>query len=86
MTCVDYLDGAIKNADLIIEGNKAALNSFGGEHRPCPSSYRPELDGTTELDEEFTNRFQQVIGVLKWSIELWCIDIMTEVRCLSQHL
>ena len=30
--------------------------------------------------------FQQLIGVLRWSIELGRIDIMTEVSCLSQHL
>ena len=38
MTCVEYLCGAIKNVDLILEGNKAYLKSFGGGHRPYPSS------------------------------------------------
>jgi len=31
-----------------------------------------------------TNRFQQLIGILRWSIELGRIDILTEVSCLSQ--
>ena len=32
-----------------------------------------------------TNRYQQLIGVMRWSIELGRIDILTEVSCLSQH-
>jgi len=39
-----------------------------------------------ELNEQLLNRYQQLIGVLRWSIELGRIDIMTEVSCLSQHL
>ena len=44
------------------------------------------MDVTPTLDEEGTNRFQQLIGILRWSIELGRIDILTEVSCLSQHL
>ena len=32
------------------------------------------------------NRYQQLIGVLKWSIELGKIDILAEVSCLYQKL
>ena len=44
------------------------------------------MDITDELDEELTNRFHHLIGVLRCSIELDRIDIITEVSCLSQHL
>ena len=86
ITCVEYLSGYIKNIYSILEGNKAALKSFGGGHCPYPSSYRPELDVTDEFDEELTNRFQNLIGFIRWSIELVRIDIMTEVSCFSQHV
>ena len=43
---------------------------------PYSSSFRPELDVTEELGEELTNRYQKIIGVLKWSIELGSIDIL----------
>ena len=36
MTCIEYLHGAIKNVDLILEGNKAALKSFGDGYCPYP--------------------------------------------------
>ena len=58
--------GAINNVHLILEGNKVALKSFGDVHRPHPSSYSPELDVTNELDEDLTDRFQQLIGVIRW--------------------
>jgi len=44
------------------------------------------VDTTPVLDEESTNRFQQLIGILRWAIELGRIDILTEVSCLLQHL
>ena len=83
MTFIDYLHGAIKNVDYILEGNKSVLKSFGGGHRPYPSLYIPELDVTNELYTESINRFQQIIGFIRWSIELGRIDIMKQVSCLS---
>ena len=66
MTCFEYLHGAIKNVDYIPEGNKADLKSLGGGHRPNPSSYRPELDVNDEFNEDLTNIFEKLIGVLRW--------------------
>ena len=44
------------------------------------------MDIADELYEELTKRFQQLIAVLRWSVELGRIDIMTEVSCVSQRL
>ena len=66
MTCAEYLRGAIKNVDSILEGNKTSLKSFGDGYRSYPFSCRTELDVTYELYAEFINRFQQLIGVLRW--------------------
>lgn len=55
-------------------------------HRPYPSSYRPEIDVSELLSDALINRYQQLIGMLWWSIKLGRIDIQTEVSCLSQHL
>ena len=41
ITCVEYMIGATKNLNFILEGNKSALKSFGDVHRPYPSLYRP---------------------------------------------
>ena len=86
MTCVDYIKGAIKSVNDMLEKDKVAMKMFGDGHRPYPSSYRPELDVSELLSDDLINRYQQLIGMLRWSIELGRIDIQTEVSCLSQHL
>ena len=37
---------------------------------PFPSSYKPELDVTEELDDAMISRFRQLIGILRWAVEL----------------
>jgi hypothetical protein len=54
---------------------------------PFPSSsYRPEVDTTDECNSEQSTRFQNLIGVLRWAVELGRLDVYTEVALLSQHL
>ena len=86
MNCVDYLKGAIENVNNMLQEADSALKNCGDGKRPYPSSYRPEIDVTPELNDDLGNRFQQLIGILRWSIELGRIDIYTEVSCLSQYL
>jgi hypothetical protein len=51
------------------------------------SGYRPELeDVTDELDSELSSRYSQLIGILRWMVELGRIDIYHEVSVLSQYL
>ena len=84
--CVHYLKSAIENVDNLLGVYKTALKNYGNGHIPYSSRFMPELDVTEELGEEQTNRYQQRIGVLRLSIELGRIDILTKVSCLSQHL
>ena len=51
MTFIEYLCGAINNVYSILEGNKASPKSFEDGYITYPSSYRPELEVTNELDE-----------------------------------
>ena len=55
---------------MILEGNKVDLEYFGCGHRPYPSSYSTELDVTDELYADLIKMYQQIIGVIRWSIEL----------------
>lgn len=86
MSCVDYLDGAIKNVNTMLNNDKAALKMFGDSKRPFTQKHRPEIDVSPLLDSDLLSRYQQLIGTLRWAIELDRIDIMTEVSFLSQHL
>ena len=50
------------------------------------TSYRPELDISMFCNSEQTTFYQNLIGVLRWSIELGRIDILYEVSILSQYM
>jgi hypothetical protein len=53
---------------------------------PFNSSYRPELDVSRELDKEETTFYQEMIGILRWTVELGRCDILLEVSLLSSDL
>ena len=50
------------------------------------SGYHPSEDTSRELDTEGIRYFQELIGVLRWAIELDRVDILLEVSLLSTHL
>ena len=60
--------------------NYSARTSF------CPIDYRLELDTTMLCDDGLTNYFQNLIGVLRWIVELGRIDIAFAVSSLSKFL
>ena len=64
--CVDYLKSAIENDDNSLGVDKTALNNDGDGHMPHSSSFRMELYVTEELGEELANRYQEIIGVMRW--------------------
>ena len=51
---------------------------------PFPSGYKPKLDVTSELNDHLTSRYLQLMGILRWAIELGCVDMFVEVSQLSQ--
>ena len=48
-------------------------------------NFEPELDQTRELNEDETTFFQELIGMLRWAIEIGHVDILMEVSLLSQY-
>ena len=64
MACVDYIKGAIVNANNILGTDKVAMKMFCDGHRPHPSSCRPEMDVSELLSDTLINRYQQLIGML----------------------
>ncbi len=53
---------------------------------PLSSGYRPELDVSVILDDDFTNWYQWLIGILSWAVELGRCDIHFSVAVLAQYL
>jgi hypothetical protein len=84
MSSEKYIKAAIANV-------KAKLDKSGQRlptrcTTPLQSGYRPEVDATAELKIDGIRYYQELIGILRWSIELGRIDIATEVSMLSTHL
>jgi hypothetical protein len=52
---------------------------------PFPTGYKPDIDVTDELSPELASRYMQLIGILRWAVEIGRIDIYLEVSLLSQY-
>ena len=89
LTCEDYVKSAVSNIDkmLIDDGQEKGLSIYGkkGSSRPFPIGYRAECDVSPELNDKMASRYLQLIGILRWAVELGRIDIYTEISVLSQH-
>ena len=46
----------------------------------------PSKDVTREMDAEGLHTYQELIGILRWAIEIGRIDILLEVSLLSSHM
>ena len=79
----------VKNSILVVEqlltdnGEGYVLKS--NVRNPFPTGYKPELDVTEELDQKLASRYMQLIGILRWAMEIGRIDIFLEVSLLSQY-
>ena len=49
-------------------------------------SYDAEMDCTAELKSEGIQQYQEIIGSLRWAVELGRVDILLETALLSKHL
>jgi hypothetical protein len=89
LTCEDYVKSAINNVEkmLLEDGQDKGLAIYGKKSasRPFPINYRAECDVSNELTPNMASRYLQLIGILRWAVELGRIDIYTEVSVLSQH-
>jgi hypothetical protein len=84
MSADNYVAAAVKNVETELAKNQEKLSSKAD----CVISpaYRPELDVSPLLDAEQANYYQNLIGVLRWAVELGQIDIFIAVSLLSQYL
>jgi hypothetical protein len=71
---------------MMMDGVRFRPTNKTSEHPFSTSKYRPELDFTEYCNDEQTQLFQSLIGILRWLCEIGRIDILTEVSTLSHHL
>jgi hypothetical protein len=86
MSGKDYVKNSVKICKDLLAGDGKTLKSGRNAEHPMAKTYRPELDVTPELVPELSSRYQQLIGILRWAVELGRVDILVEVSMLSSHL
>ena len=91
--------GSGKYVKNLITQVKEMLSEDGLALRPIPKSntaqekigplhtdYKPELDTSPLLEARLHSRYQQIIGGLRWAVELGRVDINVDVAIMSQYL
>jgi hypothetical protein len=86
MSSQDYTKAIIANLEerLAKKSSNAKLPSKGVK-TPIASMYVPEFDLSEELRGNDITMFQELIGELRWAIEIGRVDIHTEVCILSAY-
>ncbi len=82
-TC-QYVQAAVRN----VEDHLAKTGEKLPYKAPTPLScrYYLEIDVSPELGDTDSSYFYSPVGVLRWIVELGCVDIDVEVSMMSSHL
>ena len=83
MSAHDYLQQACKTVRELTE--KEGRRWISKRKNVMIEAYRPECDVSNLLGDELSTRYMQLIGILRWGVELGRIDIITEVTMLSSY-
>jgi hypothetical protein len=81
-----YVKASVENVEAKLKSLKKGLRTRKQSTTPFISTYKPELDVSPELKHEGHRYYQELIGVLRWAIELGRLDILLEVSLLSAFL
>ena len=84
MSFQKYVKAAINNVEEVLGRTNQSLPAKCGT--PLKSGYRPELDTSQELKQDGLQRYQELIGMLRWAVELGRVDILLETALMSTHL
>ena len=84
MSPEQYVKSAVTNVeeDLAKHGKRLPSKCV----TPFSSGYAPWLEDTPELKEDGVQRFQELIGQLRWAVEIGRVDILLETSLLSSYL
>ena len=84
MTSEKYVQSAVTNVEAKLANEGQRLPS--GCKTTFSSDYHPSKDTSMELDHVGISYFQELIGVLRWAVELGRVDILLEVALLSSQM
>ena len=50
------------------------------------TTYQPSEDVSKEMNEEGLQVYQELIGILRWAVDIGRVDILLEVSLISSQL
>jgi hypothetical protein len=86
MSSEKYVKNAVRTVETLLREDGQEYHLKTTAHVPFPTSYKPELDFSKELNEDMISRYRQLIGILRWAVELGRVDLYLETATLSQYL
>ena len=86
MSSMQYLKNEVNTVEqLLLEDGRTLRDTRTSGKQPLHSNYQPELEKSDKLSFDMISRYLQLIGILRWSVEIGRIDIFTEVNIMSQY-
>ena len=86
MSSTQYVKNATKTVEGMFKDEERQSRKFKLDWKqPLPNGYQPELDNNYELIPDLAPRYIQLIGILRWEVELGRIEIFMEVAVMSQY-
>lgn len=80
-----YVQNSIKVVQQLLDEDGEGYVLKSNIKNPFPTGYKPEIDVTDELTPNLASRYMQLVGILRWAVEIGRIDIFLEVSLLSQY-
>ena len=82
-----YVQAAVRNVEEYIEKSHDKQWKIPNKvETPMRSTYRPELDVSEELSPSDASYYQLLVRILRWIVELGCVDVCLEVSMMLSHL
>ena len=80
----EYIKSAVKNLEDVSASREHRLPSKF--NTPLPSNYRPDLDTSSELKADGVTEYQELVGGIRWDVELGRVDINLDVSLMPSYL
>ena len=84
MSAEKYVVASVKNVEEALE--KKGLRLPTKCCTPMSTDYLPESDTSNELKSDGTQYYQELIGILRWAVELGRVDILLETALMSTYM
>ena len=79
-----YCASLVKNVEAVLQLKGLRLASKCVT--PLKSGYKPEMECTNELKKDGVQWYQEIIGSLRWAVEIGRVDILLETSLMSTYL